>query len=88
MSKQISNCKYPYWQFDHPKPKYIDPHPTLQYYLYMHYLMSETNLYIISLYNVVKGGSPTKGDKSKIVWEVVEQQFEALVSVLLNIVVW
>lgn len=54
----------------------------------MHYLMSETNLYIISLYNVVKGGSPTKGDKSKIVWEVVEQQFEALVSVLLNIVVW
>lgn len=53
----------------------------------MHYLISETNLYILFLYNVVKGGSPTKGDKSKIVWEVVEQQFEALVSVLLNIVV-
>lgn len=32
----------------------------------------------------MKGGSPTKGDKSKIVWEVVEQQFEALVSVLLH----
>lgn len=34
----------------------------------------------------MKGGSPTKGDKSKIVWEVVEQQFEALVSVLVNII--
>ncbi|XP_052694081.1 uncharacterized protein LOC128172331 [Crassostrea angulata] len=33
----------------------------------------------------VKGGSPTKGDKSKIVWEVVEQQFEALVKSLLDL---
>lgn len=47
----------------------------------MYYLMSETNLYIFFFHIlVVKGGSPTKGDKSKIVWEVVEQQFEALVS--------
>nr|XP_022309287.1 uncharacterized protein LOC111115008 [Crassostrea virginica] len=33
----------------------------------------------------VKGGSPSKGDKSKIVWEVVEQQFEALVKSLLDL---
>lgn len=38
----------------------------------MYYVMFEINLYIIFLYNVVKGGFFIKGDKFKIVWEVVE----------------